>query len=80
MKHNQEKFYKVTMRVEVEREVLANSEAEAREKVDTSDMVYEIKKYRMAEELLIEEIKSGTPNVYAQREIRGNPKDQPATH
>lgn len=46
-------YYDVTMRVEVSRRVLARNESEAREKVDTNDMIYEIKNYGFDEELYV---------------------------
>lgn len=64
MNQNNETFYKVTMRVEVERTVLAGSEEEARENVDASDMIYEIKNYSFDEELIVEEIEGSVPDAY----------------
>ena len=64
MNQNKETFYKVTMRVEVERTVLAGSEEEARENVDASDMIYEIKSYGFDEELIVEEIEDSAPDAY----------------
>lgn len=59
-----EKFYKVTMTVEVERTVLASSEEDAREKVDTSDMEYEIKNYRLDGDISVEELNDRVPDEY----------------
>ena len=64
MNQQTEKFYKVKMTVEVGRTVLATSEDDAREKVDTSDMMYEIKNYGMDEEISVEEIKDRVPDEY----------------
>jgi phosphopantetheine adenylyltransferase len=64
MNQETEKFYKVKMTVEVERTVLATSEDDAREKVDTSDMEYEIKNYRLDGEISIEEVKGRVPDEY----------------
>lgn len=61
MNQNTEKFHKVTMRVEVERTVLARSPEEAREKADTSDMIYEIKNHSFDEEIFVEEMKDTAP-------------------
>lgn len=59
-----QKFYDVTMRVEVKRRVLACSEEEAHEKVDTGDMVYEIKNYGFDEEIIIKEDTNTVPDLY----------------
>lgn len=61
MSQNNETFYEVTMRVEVKRRVLASSESEAREKVDMSDMIHEIKNYRLDEEIIVEEMTNAAP-------------------
>ena len=64
MSKKQHKFYDVTMRVEVKRRVLAASKQDARDKVDTSDMVYEIKNYRLDEEIFIDEDNTSVPDEY----------------
>jgi hypothetical protein len=64
MNQNNDKLYSVKMVVEVERHVLAKSNREAREKVDTSDMKHEIKNYRLDEEIFVKEIKDYTPDEY----------------
>lgn len=61
-KQQQQKFYDVTMRVEVKRRVLATSEEDARDKVDTSDMIYEIKNYRLDEEIFVVEDNTSVPD------------------
>jgi hypothetical protein len=42
------------MRVDIERYVEANSEKEALEKVDTNDMMHELKHYGVDEEFIVE--------------------------
>lgn len=59
-----QKFYDVTMRVEVTRRVLACSEGEAHEKVDTEDMIHEIKTYKVDEEIIIKEDAATAPDIY----------------
>lgn len=59
-----QKFYDVTMRVEVTRRVLACSEGEAHEKVDTEDMIHEIKNYKFNEEITIKEDPNTVPDLY----------------
>jgi len=59
-----QKFYDVTMKVEVTRRVLACSEEEAHEKVDIGDMVHEIKNYRLDEEISIKEDPNAVPDLY----------------
>lgn len=68
MSQKEDKFYTVTMRVEVERRVIATSEEEALLKVDTSDMIDEIKNYGFSEELFVEEQKGSKPDAYARIE------------
>lgn len=63
-KQKQYKFYDVTMRVEVKRRVLATSQGDARDKVDTSDMVYEIKNYGFDEEIFVKEDTTSIPDEY----------------
>lgn len=46
--------YRVIMRVDIERYVEADSKEEALEKVDTSDMMYELKYYGVDEEYIVE--------------------------
>lgn len=64
MKQNKQSFYKVTMTVEVERTVLASSESDAINKVDTSDMIYEIKNYSFDEEISAEKIEYQAPTAH----------------
>ncbi|MGX1195743.1 hypothetical protein [Metabacillus sp. SLBN-84] len=64
MNTQSEKFYDVIMTVEVRRTVLATSESEARDKADTSDMIHEIKNYRLDETITVEEIKDRFPTEY----------------
>ena len=52
------------MRVEVTRRVLACSEEEAHEKVDTGDMIHEIKNYKVDEEIIIKEDAATAPDLY----------------
>lgn len=59
-----QKFYSVTMRVEVTRRVLACSEEEAHEKADTEDMIHEIKNYKFNEEIIIKEDAATAPDLY----------------
>ena len=51
MKMNpKDRFYEVKLQVEVTRRVLASSEEEALERVDSGDMIHEIKNYSLDEE------------------------------
>ena len=54
------KSYKVIMRVEIERCVDAESEEEAIDKVDTDDMMHELKNYGVDTEFVAEELKTLT--------------------
>lgn len=49
-------MFRVVMRVDIERYVEADNEEEALEKVDTDDMMHELKRYRVDEEYLVEEL------------------------
>lgn len=49
------KQYTVTMRIEIERSVLANSEEEALNLVDKDDMMYELKNYGVDAEYFVDE-------------------------
>lgn len=60
----QDKYYDVTMRVEVKRTVLAKSKEEARNKVDLSDMIYEIKYCGLDEEIFVKEVPDCLPDEY----------------
>jgi hypothetical protein len=47
-------FYRVIMRVDIERIVEAKTEEEALEKADTDDMMFELKYYGVDEEFIVE--------------------------
>ena len=47
-------YYKVIMRVDIERYIEASCEEEALEKTDTEDMMHELKYYRVDEEYIVE--------------------------
>lgn len=49
-------LYKVTMRVDITRVVEAESEEEALEKVDSNDMMHELKHYGVDEEFFAENL------------------------
>lgn len=46
--------YRVTMRVDIDRIVYADSEDEALEIVDEADMMYELKKFKVDTEMLVD--------------------------
>jgi hypothetical protein len=47
-------YYRVIMRVDIERIVEATSEKDALEKVDSTDMMFELKHYGVDEEFIVE--------------------------
>jgi hypothetical protein len=50
------KYFKVIMRVDIERYVEAESKEEALDKVDSGDMMHELKHYGVDEEWIVEEL------------------------
>jgi hypothetical protein len=50
------KDYRVIMRVEIERYVEAEDKHDALEKVDTDDMMHELKRYKVDTEYIVEEM------------------------
>lgn len=49
-------YYRVTMRVDIERIIEADSEEDALEKTDTGDMMYELKYYGVDEEYIVKKM------------------------
>lgn len=49
-------YYKVIMRVEIERVIEADSDEEALNNVDTNDMMHELKHYDVDEEYIVEKM------------------------